>query len=73
MKMLVDRGCDVNQADLEGTGPLHCSVMIKSLDTCKLLVAAGAEPKAKDKLGRTPFDLAKEFGFLEVMNYLKTL
>ena len=73
VKMLVDRGCDVNQADLEGTGPLHCAVMIKSLDTCKLLVAAGAEPKAKDKLGRTPFDLAKEFGFLEVMNYLKTM
>ena len=36
--MLVDCGCDVQQADLEGTSPLHGSVMIKSLDTCKLLV-----------------------------------
>ena len=69
--MLVDHSCDVNLADLEGTSPLHCAVMIKSLDTCKLLVSAGADTKAKDKMGRTPFNLAKEFGFLDVINYLQ--
>ena len=73
VRMLVDCGCDVQQADLEGTSPLHGSVMIKSLDTCKLLVAAGADPGARDKLGRTPLSLAKEFGFVDIMNYLQSI
>lgn len=70
MKLLVDSKCDIGQPDLEGTTPLHGSVMVGTVNSCKLLVEAGANTNAKDKLGRKPSDLAKEFGFVEIMNYL---
>ena len=47
--------------------------MIGSLDTCTLLIEAGAEWDVKDKLGRRPVDLAKEFGFVDIMTYLDNL
>ena len=36
--MLVDCGCDVQQADLEGTSPLHGSVMIKLLLVIMMMI-----------------------------------
>jgi len=72
VKLLIDQNCDIQQADLEGTSPLHGSVMVGSLDTCKMLVGAGADTTVKDKLGRKPADLAKEFGFIDLLNYLNS-
>ena len=72
VKLLIDQNCDIQQADLEGTSPLHGSVMVGSLETCKMLVGAGADTTVKDKLGRKPADLAKEFGFIDLLNYLNS-
>ena len=43
------------------------------MDCCKLLVAAGADIHAADKLHRTPVALAKEMGLVEMMHYLDSL
>ena len=72
VKLLIDQNCDIQQADLEGTSPLHGSVMVGSIDACKMLVGAGADTTVKDKLGRKPADLAKEFGFIDLLNYLNS-
>lgn len=71
VKLLLAHGCDINQSDLEGTSPLHGSAQVGSLESCELLVAAGAVINAADKLGRTPAALAKEMGLVDMMHYLE--
>ncbi len=39
--------------DVLGRTPLHMGAMSGHLDTCKKLVAAGAEIDARDSLGRS--------------------
>ena len=71
-RLLVEAGCDVQEADLEGTSPLHGAVMVGSLEAVQMLVEAGASREARDKFNRTPAGLAKEFGFVDLLNYLQT-
>ena len=71
VRQLLEAGCDLQLCDLEGTSPLHGAVMVGQLDTARLLVGAGADTRARDRMGRTPADLAKEFGFVDIMNYLQ--
>ena len=73
VEILMNMKCDCQHADLDGTTPLHAGVMIGSLETCKRLVAAGADTRSRDKLNRLPVDLAKEFGYVEIMKYLESL
>ena len=69
-RLLLGHGCDVQEADLEGTTPLHGAVMVGSLEACQMLVEAGADTEARDRLHRTPAGLAKEFGFVNLLNFL---
>ena len=71
--LLVAEGCDVQTADLEGTTPLHAAVMVGSLEASQMLVEAGADTEARDRLHRTPAGLAKEFGFVKLLNFLQHL
>ena len=48
------------QADDEGLTPLHLSVQNNSIYTATLLINAGADLKAKNDQGQTPFDVAEE-------------
>ena len=43
------------------------------MESCKLLVAAGADITAADNLGRTPTALAKEMGLVDMMHYLENI
>ena len=47
------------------------TVQVGSLESCKVLVTGGADITAADKLGRTPADLAKELGQVEMMRFLQ--
>ena len=38
---------------------------------CQMLVEAGANTEARDRLHRTPAGLAKEFGFVNLLNFLE--
>ena len=51
--LLVKRGLDVNQADKEGTTPLHAAAIVRRLELLPVLVKAGAVVDAADNKGRT--------------------
>lgn len=55
MRLLLDKGSDVNAADKSGQTPLH---KVRSVSAAELLLAHGADAAVKDKDGRTPFDMA---------------
>lgn len=53
VKFLIENKADVNYPDAEGTTPLILAAEQGSVDIVRLLLAAGADPKAKDKKGET--------------------
>jgi len=48
----------VNMRDADGNTPLHFAVMAENEDMARLLVAAGADPKAENEDGETSIQLA---------------
>jgi ankyrin repeat protein len=58
VKMLVDLGGDVNQANDMGLAPLHGAAFRWSGEVISYLVEHGAKLDAKDKVGRTPLTWA---------------
>ena len=63
VKFLLAKGAKVNQVDGLGMTPLHYAATVDFADPTitKMLLAAGADQKAKDKQGRTSLELAKEY------------
>ena len=59
VRVLLETGkVDVNAADEKGTTPLHVAAHRASSDVVETLIAAGADPKLKDRRGNLPCDLA---------------
>ena len=58
VKMLVDLGGDVNQANEMGLAPLHGAAFRWSDEVISYLVSKGAKLDTKDKVGRTPLTWA---------------
>lgn len=70
LKRFLDKGVDINSADMRGLTPrwtaLHRSVLpYPDLQAMRLLLEAGADPFIKDAKGDTPLDLAKKFQTLK--------
>jgi ankyrin repeat protein len=57
--------CDVNSTDSNGLTPLHLAVKsseeIKSSRSVRHLLIKGASRSIRDKLGRTPLDIARMY------------
>lgn len=66
-------GIDVNIQGPYKWTPLHYAVRENKVELVRALVRAGANPKAKDKWGRKPIDIAKERDHEEILAYLKSL
>lgn len=54
VKILIDRGANLEVCDRIGATPLHRSVQKGFADTSKLLIASGADVNAKDQSQSTP-------------------
>jgi ankyrin repeat protein len=51
--------------------PLHYAVMYDSLECAQILIAAGANPLAKDVEDETPWGLAQQFGNAAMIKLFK--
>ena len=58
MRLLLSRGPSLDEADENGMTPLHIAIESRKRECVALLLKAGADRKARDGRGRTPFDLA---------------
>lgn len=54
-----------------GWTPLHFAARENYLDGCRILIESGADKKAKDNWGRTPYKIAKERYFVSLKSVLK--
>jgi cytohesin len=60
VKLLLDKGADVNRADLAGVTALHVAARQGNLDLIQLLVDRGAKLDRKDEYDKTPLDWTAE-------------
>ena len=77
INFLVSLGADVDSRDLNGATPLHIALkkfdwrdQRKSFITIQRLYNTGANPKIKDKSGKTALQLAKEFPDKDISDQL---
>lgn len=60
VRLLVSKGAQVNAASDRGVTPLHLAAWDEMADVAEILLAAGADPAAKDLHDRTPVEYAKQ-------------
>ena len=70
IRLLLARGCNVNDKDLHDYTVLHYSVMWGWLSTTKMLIKAGADVNASTVAGKTPLMLAVDYKHDPVVNLL---
>lgn len=70
VKLLLDRGVDVNARTDVGARPLHLAVISGKAATVELLLQKGADVNAKGKGGWTPLYFAAWFGNAELVELL---
>jgi ankyrin repeat protein len=71
VKLLLDRGANINALDDANRTPLKCAVERKQLSTVKYLISRGAKLNVRDKFGLTALDeavKAKLPEFVEVLD-----
>lgn len=71
INLLVEHSANINEVipSIEHT-PLHCAACQGHLSTVKQLVVLGADKTMRTKKGETACDLAKMYGFQEIVDYL---
>ena len=68
--LLKDKSVRVNARDDQGETALHHAAAGGSLEIARLLLANGADPRAKDAAGRTPAAVAAEQGHARLADFL---
>ncbi|XP_059633461.1 ADP-ribosylation factor GTPase-activating protein AGD3 isoform X2 [Cornus florida] len=63
IELLLQYGANVNASDSRGQIPLHRCILRRKTTIAKLLLARGADPRAVDRDGKSPIELAMESNF----------
>ena len=73
LSLYKDAGSDVNQPDNLGRTPLHYAAKAGKNEAVRFLFNVGADPSARmtDGTARTPADLAREAGHLDLAESLR--
>lgn len=70
VRFLIEHGLNVNPLGVPNRTPLHSAALLGHKDIVALLLARGADPEARDQLGRTPRDLAKSGRHMAIVRML---
>ena len=60
IRLLGNRGVDVNAQDVSGNTPLHCAAESNALSCVQVLLALGADRTIKNEENKTPLSIARE-------------
>jgi ankyrin repeat protein len=71
VRMLLDRGENINARQLGGYTPLHGAAGAGRIELIDLLLAHGADPEARSDEGKTPAELAEDRGHKEAAAHLR--
>jgi ankyrin repeat protein len=69
---LLASGADINSRGENGETPIFRPIRSGNLDFMRFLLSRGADPWVKSDSGQSPIDVALEFGFQEIVEFLKT-
>ena len=73
-RLLIHRGAEVNAVVGDNVTPLHLAAVGGHRETVELLVAASADPNARDtSYGATPGEWARFWGHQDLAGYLTSL
>ncbi|KAK0627410.1 ankyrin repeat-containing domain protein, partial [Immersiella caudata] len=70
VRLLLERGAEVDARDRNGSTPLHWASWAGKLDTARELLMSGADINALDKLSRSPLFGAAGGGYADVVRLL---
>lgn len=58
VKMMIEKGANINVKNLNGQTPLHVAILTNNIEIAKYLIEKGADLNIKDCKGQTPLYLA---------------
>ena len=74
IRYLIRQGADVSATAKDGTTPLHLLATLgyehDCLESTKILIDAGCNPRSPDTYGRTPMCIAAKHGYISVVEFL---
>ena len=71
--LLLEKGANVNQGDIDGFTPLHIAAQKGRAEIVELLLAKGADANQGNKQGVIPWDCANEKGHDNVLEKLPSV
>ena len=70
LPVLLDAGAQLEHADQRGVTALHACAMHALLPAARVLLARGADRQAADGFGRTPAEVARHLGLVDIAHEL---
>ncbi|HEX5959738.1 MAG TPA: ankyrin repeat domain-containing protein [Rhodanobacteraceae bacterium] len=66
LPVLLDAGADIDHADVHGVTALHACAMHATFEPARVLLQRGANREARDCMQRTPSDVARVLGYVDL-------